>query len=135
MLRQPAGRHQHRVIGLGDRVPVPCHHRLQDGPAPSSFDFDRASKRVDIVMAAAAVEESVTVTAESTDVLAKTRERYIDIARRMKREQGIEGLILGGTELPLLLRDAIGIGVTLLDTARLHVEAAVSELLSDGAGG
>ena len=67
-------------------------------------------------------------------VLAKTRERYIDIARRMKREQGIEGLILGGTELPLLLRDAIGIGVTLLDTARLHVEAAVSELLSDEAG-
>src|SRR5882762_10389981 len=66
-------------------------------------------------------------------VLAKTRERYIDIARRMKREQGIDGLILGGTELPLLLRDASGIGVPLLATARLHVEAAVSELLSDEA--
>ncbi len=49
-------------------------------------------------------------------------------------EQGIEALILGGTELPLLLRDAIDIGMTLLDTARLHVEAAVSELLSDEAG-
>ncbi len=67
-------------------------------------------------------------------VLAATRERYIAIARRMKREQGIEALILGGTELPLLLRDAIGIGMMLLDTARLHVEAAVSELLSDEAG-
>ena len=66
-------------------------------------------------------------------VLAATRERYIAIARRMKREQGIEALILGGTELPLLLRDAIDIGMTLLDTARLHVEAAVSELLSDEA--
>ena len=64
-------------------------------------------------------------------VLAATRERYIAIARRMKKEQGIEALILGGTELPLLLRDAIGIGMTLLDTARLHVEAAVSELLSE----
>jgi len=63
-------------------------------------------------------------------VLAATRERYIAIARRMKREQGIEALILGGTELPLLLRDAIGIGMMLLDTARLHVEAAVSEFLS-----
>jgi len=63
-------------------------------------------------------------------VLAATRERYIAIARRMKKEQGIEALILGGTELPLLLRDAIGIGMMLLDTARLHVEAAVSELLS-----
>ncbi len=66
-------------------------------------------------------------------VLAATRERYIAIARRMKTEQGIEALILGGTELPLLLRDAIGIGMALLDTARLHVEAAVSELLSDEA--
>jgi len=27
----------------------------------------------------------------------------------MKEEQGIEALILGGTELPLLLRDAIDI--------------------------
>jgi len=63
-------------------------------------------------------------------VLAATRERYIAIARRMKKEQGIEALILGGTELPLLLRDAIGIGMMLLDTARLHVEAAVTELLS-----
>lgn len=63
-------------------------------------------------------------------VRADTRERYIAIARRMKAEQGIEALILGGTELPLLLRGAIDIGVTLLDTAHLHVERAVSELLS-----
>jgi aspartate racemase len=64
-------------------------------------------------------------------VRAKTRERFIAIARRMKKRQGIAALILGGTELPLLLRGARGIGVPLLDTARLHVEAAVSELLSD----
>jgi aspartate racemase len=60
----------------------------------------------------------------------ETRERYIAIARRMKGEQGIEALILGGTELPLLLRGAIDIGVTLLDTAHLHVERAVAEVLS-----
>lgn len=63
-------------------------------------------------------------------VRSETRERYIAIARRMKAEQGIEALILGGTELPLLLRGAIDIGVTLLDTAHLHVERAVAELLS-----
>ena len=60
----------------------------------------------------------------------ETRERYIAIARRMKAEQGIEALILGGTELPLLLRGAIDIGVMLLDTAHLHVERAVAEVLS-----
>jgi aspartate racemase len=63
-------------------------------------------------------------------VRTETRERYIAIARRMKAGQGIEALILGGTELPLLLRGAIDIGVTLLDTAHLHVERAVAELLS-----
>jgi aspartate racemase len=60
----------------------------------------------------------------------ETRTRYITIARRMKAEQGIEALILGGTELPLLLRGAIDIGVALLDTAHLHVERAVAELLA-----
>jgi aspartate racemase len=63
----------------------------------------------------------------------ETRERYLAIARKMKEQQGIEALILGGTELPLLLRDASGIGMPLLDTSRLHVEAAVSELLSEEA--
>ena len=66
-------------------------------------------------------------------VRVETRDRYVAIARHMKNRQGIEALILGGTELPLLLRDAIDIGMTLLDTARLHVEAAVSELLADEA--
>lgn len=60
----------------------------------------------------------------------ETRERYIAIARSMKSGQGIEALVLGGTELPLLLRGAIDIGVMLLDTAHLHVERAVAELLA-----
>jgi len=60
----------------------------------------------------------------------ETRTRYITIARRMKAEQGIEALILGGTELPLILRGAIDIGVGLLDTAHLHVERAVAEMLA-----
>jgi aspartate racemase len=63
-------------------------------------------------------------------VRTETRERYIAIARKMKSEQGIEALVLGGTELPLLLRGAIDIGVAVLDTAHLHVERAVAELLS-----
>ena len=36
--------------------------------------------------------------------LDETRKRMLSIAERMKREEGIEGLILGGTELPLILR-------------------------------
>jgi hypothetical protein len=42
--------------------------------ASYSFDFDRASKRVDFVMTVASVAESVTVSGESSDVRQKTRE-------------------------------------------------------------
>jgi aspartate racemase len=48
----------------------------------------------------------------------------------MKDEQGIEGLILGGTELPLILKDARYNGIPFLDTTQIHVKHAVAELLS-----
>ena len=43
---------------------------------------------------------------------------------------GIEGLSLGGTELPLILRADEYAGVQFLDTTKLHAEAIVSRLLS-----
>jgi hypothetical protein len=42
--------------------------------ASSSFDFDRAAKRVDVVMAVASLSETVTVTAESPEIHAKARQ-------------------------------------------------------------
>lgn len=65
-------------------------------------------------------------------ILAETRARLLEIARRLRDEEGIEGLILGGTELPLILReaDAEAAGVPLLDTTRIHVKSIVARLLS-----
>jgi len=59
----------------------------------------------------------------------QTRKRFVAIAQGMKQHRGIEGLILGGTELPLLLRDANDIAIPVFDATRLHVERAVRELL------
>jgi aspartate/glutamate racemase len=39
-------------------------------------------------------------------------------------------VVLAGTELPLLLRDADA-GVPLLDTTRIHVDAVVDRLLGE----
>jgi aspartate/glutamate racemase len=47
----------------------------------------------------------------------------------MKNEDGIEALVLAGTELPLLLRHAPNPGIGFLDTTIIHVEAVVDELL------
>jgi aspartate/glutamate racemase len=43
---------------------------------------------------------------------------------------GIQGLILGGTELSLILREPTACGIPILDTTRIHVGAIVRELLT-----
>jgi aspartate racemase len=59
----------------------------------------------------------------------ETRARLLEIADEMKRRDNIDGLILGGTELPLLLRDEEHNGMPLLDTTRIHVNKLVTEML------
>ncbi|HZP63295.1 MAG TPA: amino acid racemase [Terriglobales bacterium] len=60
----------------------------------------------------------------------EVRDELIKIVDRLKGREGIDGLILGGTELPLILRDSDGCGIPFLDTTQIHVNAAVAELLS-----
>jgi aspartate racemase len=61
--------------------------------------------------------------------LPETRAEFLNIAQRMKREDGIEALVLAGTELPLLLRGTASPGIEFLDTTIIHFEAVVKELL------
>jgi len=60
---------------------------------------------------------------------ADTRREFLAIIERL-RQDGAEGVLLAGTELPLLLRDTIDSGVPLLDTTRIHVSRAVGALLA-----
>ena len=60
----------------------------------------------------------------------ETRAGLLAIVEQMKAQDGIEGLILGGTELPLILRADDCAGVQFLDTMQLHAEAIVTRLLS-----
>jgi aspartate racemase len=57
-----------------------------------------------------------------------TRERFVSLIARLREEQCVDGVILGGTELPLLLRDATIAGLPALDTTALHVAAIVTRL-------
>jgi aspartate racemase len=59
-----------------------------------------------------------------------TRDGILAVMRRMQERDGIDGVILGGTELPLLFREAWPAGLPLLDTTRIHVEAALDRLLA-----
>ena len=64
-------------------------------------------------------------------ILPETRNRLLTIVDRMKERDGIDGLILGGTELPLILRDAEHNGIPFLDTTKIHVERIVAELVDN----
>jgi aspartate racemase len=63
--------------------------------------------------------------------LPETRERVTMIAEALRARSGMDGLILGGTELPLLLRDPTICGIPVLDTTRIHVDAAMEQLLTE----
>ena len=60
--------------------------------------------------------------------LEETRERLLAIVEQLKTRDSIEGLILGGTELPLILRDSSSSGIPFLDTIQIHARAAVEML-------
>jgi aspartate racemase len=60
----------------------------------------------------------------------ETRARLLAIADEMRERDQIEAVILGGTELPLVLRDEHHNGMPLLDTTRIHVDRLVTEMLA-----
>jgi aspartate racemase len=58
-----------------------------------------------------------------------TRQDFLAVIERL-RQNGAEGVLLGGTELPLLLRATEAGGLPLLDTTRIHVRRAVAAMLA-----
>jgi len=54
----------------------------------------------------------------------------LEIVDRMKERDQIDGLILAGTELPLILRASEHNGIALLDTTKIHVERILESLLA-----
>lgn len=60
----------------------------------------------------------------------ETREGMLAVIERMKERDAIEGLVLAGTELPLLLRQAPPAGIPMLDTAQIHVKAILDKALA-----
>lgn len=58
----------------------------------------------------------------------ETRLEVEALVARLRDEEGIDGVVLGGTELPLLLPSPTVAGLPALDTTALHVAAIVERL-------
>ena len=61
-----------------------------------------------------------------------TRDGLLRVVGTMKEHRGVQAVILGGTELPLILTDPAAAAVPLLDTTTIHVNAAVQQLWAHG---
>ena len=61
--------------------------------------------------------------------LPETRERLLAIVDRLADQGHAQGLILAGSELPLILREATH-SIPFLDTTQIHAKAALRQLLS-----
>ncbi|HEX3159540.1 MAG TPA: amino acid racemase [Gemmatimonadaceae bacterium] len=57
-----------------------------------------------------------------------TRREFVALVTRLRDDDGVEGVILGGTELPLLLPAPVIADIPALDTTALHVAALVRRL-------
>ncbi len=62
--------------------------------------------------------------------LPETRARLLAIVDRLIDLEHVQRIILGGTELPLILRDPTYRGIPFLDTTQIHVKALVAQLLA-----
>ncbi len=59
----------------------------------------------------------------------KSRERFVQIINRLVDEDGVQAVILGCTEIPLLIKQR-DVKVPVFDTMTIHAEAAVKYALS-----
>jgi len=59
----------------------------------------------------------------------ETKKELLNIASKIKEKGGIQGLILGGTELPLILKATDADEIEFLDTTQIHVESIMQRLL------
>ena len=112
-----------RVALLGTRFTM-------QGPAyPRVF----APGGIDVVVPAAAdldyVHEKYMGELVNGQFLPETRAGILAVVERLRTRQRIDGVILGGTELPLLIRDASDLGIPFIDSGKVHVEAAVDRML------
>ncbi len=101
----------------------------------SSFYQDAfAEKQMEIVMPTVEeqeyIHEKYFAELVKNIILPETRARLLAIVERMRQDHSIEGLVLGGTEIPLILRDGGNNQLPFLDTTHIHVDAIVDALVS-----
>lgn len=74
------------------------------------------------------INEKISTELELGIIKNETLVQFQDVINRMKNDNGIEAIILGCTELPLLLNGNVT-SIPCLDTMKIHIDTIVNEIL------
>jgi aspartate racemase len=75
----------------------------------------------------AVIQEIITTELEQGIVKSQSKKKILEIINHLSKHFGIEGVILGCTELPLILQQT-DCRLTLYDTVELHTNALLTEM-------
>ena len=75
-------------------------------------------------------DEKISKELENGMINPETQKAFQALIAKMKEQNDIEAVILGCTELPLILNDEVS-PVACLDTMQIHINAIVDEMLKD----
>ena len=64
-------------------------------------------------------------------ILPDTKRQLIQIVKELKEKESIQGLILGGTELPLIISQSDFNDIEIFDTTKIHVDSIVSKMVEN----
>ncbi|MGM9539897.1 aspartate/glutamate racemase family protein, partial [Anaerovibrio sp.] len=78
----------------------------------------------------APISDKITSELELGMVKDETLSYFQQVISSMQAEEGIEAIVLGCTELPLVLNDEVS-PVPCLDTMQIHIDAIIREILKD----
>lgn len=76
------------------------------------------------------LDRKITAELELGIVNPETQQSFVDIVQRMADDYDIEAVILGCTELPLILNDTIS-PLPCLDTVKIHSESLIKAILEE----
>ncbi|MDF2504842.1 amino acid racemase [Clostridium sp.] len=73
------------------------------------------------------IQQRIFTELENGIINRRTRQGFLTIINRMKKEESIDGVILGCTEIPLILKDR-DLNIPFLNTVQIHVDGIIEEI-------
>lgn len=118
-----AQQHGHKVLGL-----LGTRFTMEGRAYPDVFARRGMTIRVPSREDQAYIHDAYMQQLVVENLRSETREGFLAVIERLKHD-GADGVLLAGTEIPLLMRGSRDVGIPLIDTARIHVERVVTEIL------